>query len=368
MNKLRFRIVKRMNPPQAIRIAEPFVFIILALAFCGIFISAIGFEPITVYFQMFKAAFFTEKGLTQTIVYSIPLMLCGLGVSIAFRMNLNNLGAEGQFAIGAIAVGGFALFGPAMPLVLKMLIGMVLGITAGAAWAFLSALPKALWNVNETIVSLMMNYVALLFLDYLCYGPWMNKEGLNLPYTATISDGLHLPNIFGTDINLGIVIALIIAAFFFWFFRRTTAGYQISVIKNSLSAAKYAGINIKKNILLVMCISGALAGMAGVVKVLGVTYRLQPALPAGAGFTAIVIAYLSKFNPFLVLLVSFLFGGLSTGSYTVQIFGVPSQIATMIQGSILLFVLMGEFFVHNKIIFTKKGVVPETLLMKGEKV
>lgn len=369
MEKICFRVIKRTNPSKAIRFIQPIVFIVVALAFCGIFIAAVGFNPAEVYFQMFKAAFFTEKGLTQTIVYSIPLMLCGLGVSISFRMNLNNLGAEGQFAIGAIVVAGFFIFGPAFPIVLKIILGIVLGVAAGAIWALLAALPKALWNVNETIVSLMMNYIALLLLDFLCYGPWMNKEGLNLPYTATISDSLHLPNLFGTNINIGIVIALLIAIFFYWFFRHTTAGYQISVIKNSPQAAKYAGINIKKNILLVMGISGALAGLAGVVKVMGITYRLQPGLPAGAGFAAIVIAYLGKFNPFAVIIVSFLFGGLSTGSYTVQIFGVPSQIATMIQGSILLFVLMGEFFVRNKIVILKKGAVnPETLLTKGDNI
>lgn len=355
MKNFYFKIEKRGKTPLAISILNPIVFVILAMAFSGIFIIAVGFNPIQVYAKMLKTAFFTSRGLTQSILYSIPLMLCGLGVSISFRMNLNNLGAEGQYAIGAIASGGFALFGPAMPLALKLILAIVIGIAAGAAWSIIASIPKALWNVNETIITLMMNYVALLLLDYLCYGPWMNSEGLNLPYSSTIAKGLFLPELFSSGINIGFLIAIVLAVIIYWFFKKTTSGYQISVIKNSLTAAKYAGINIKKNILVVMGISGALAGLAGVVKLFGITHRLQPSLPGGAGFTAIVIAYLSRFNPLVVIIVSIFFGGLNTGSYSVQISGVPSQIATMIQGSILVFVLAGEFFTRNKIIIRKRN-------------
>jgi simple sugar transport system permease protein len=241
-----------------------------------------------------------------------------------------------------------------MPPLLKLIAAIILGIVSGGLWAILAAIPKALWGVNETIISLMMNYVALLLLDFLCRGPWQNNEGLNLPYSAAVDKSLYLPNLFGTEINSGILFALVIAIVFYWFFKKTTSGYQISVIRNSLPAARYAGINIRKNILLVMGISGALAGMAGVVKMFGITHRLQPALPGGAGFTGIVIAYLSKFIPLMVLVVSFFFGGLNTGSYSVQISGVPSQIATMIQGSILVFVLPGEFFIRNKLVIRGK--------------
>jgi general nucleoside transport system permease protein len=364
MGNMYFRLEKRIRTPLAIRILNPVVFIVLAMGFCGIFITMAGFEPVKVYAKMIKTAFFTSKGLTQTILYSIPLMLCGLGVSISFKMNLNNLGAEGQYAVGAIASFGFVIYGPSMPLSIKLILAVLIGIAAGCLWSILAAIPKALWNVNETIISLMMNYIALLFLDYLCRGPWMNNEGLNLPYSASINKKLYLPNLFGTEINSGIIIAIVIAIVIYWFFKKTTSGYQISVIKNSLSAARYAGMNIKKNILLVMGISGALAGMAGVVKIFGITHRLQPSLPGGAGFTGIIIAYLSKFNPLIVIVVSFFIAGLNTGSYSVQISGVPSQIATMIQGAILVFVLAGEFFARNKIIVGRR--VSVDILKEGE--
>jgi len=347
---------KRGTTHLAIKLFVPLLSIVFAMAFCGLFISGLGFDPVKVYFKMIRTAFLKEKGLVETILYSIPLMLCGLGVSISFKMNLNNLGAEGQYAIGAIVSGGFALFGPVMPPVLKVVLAILLGILSGSIWAILAAIPKALWGVNETIISLMMNYIALLLLDFLCRGPWQNNEGLNLPYSASIAKSMYLPNLFGGKINSGILIALAFAIVLYLFFNRTTRGYQISVIRNSPTAARYAGINITKNILLVMGISGLLAGMAGVVKVFGITHRLQPLLPGGAGFTGIVIAYLSKFNPLMVLIVSFFFAGLNTGSYSVQISGVPSQIATMIQGSILVFVLAGEFFIRNKLIIQWQSV------------
>jgi simple sugar transport system permease protein len=140
---MRFRWEKRTKPSLAIRVMNPILFIVLAMAFCAIFISTAGFDPVKVYAKMIKTAFFTEKGLTQTVLYSIPLMLCGLGVSISFRMNLNNLGAEGQYAIGAIVSGGFALFGPAMPTLLKLILAIILGLVSGSLWAILAALPKA---------------------------------------------------------------------------------------------------------------------------------------------------------------------------------------------------------------------------------
>lgn len=345
---------KRDRMPGYLRIVNPVIFVILALAFCGILIFALGFNPLTVYTKMFKSAFGTGRGLSQSILYSIPLMLCGLGVSVAYKMNINNIGAEGQYAMGGFAATAVVLFLPEMPIYIQLPVMFIVGMAAGAIWGAVAVLPKAFWGVNETIVTLMMNYVALLLLDYVCYGPWRNTK-LTVPYTDTFPESAWLPNIPGTNIGIGFLIAIVVAIVIYLFFRFTSTGYQISVIRNSVSSARYAGINIKKNIIVVMLISGALAGMAGVVQVCGLTHKLQPNLPNGAGFTAIVIAYLSKFNPLVVILVSIFFGGLTTGSFAVQISGVPSQVATLIQGAILLFVLAGEIFTRYKFTFKNKA-------------
>ena len=350
---MKFGFEKRDRMPGYMRILNPVIFVILALAFCGILILTLGFNPLSVYTKMLKSAFGTGRGLSQSILYSIPLMLCGLAVSVAFKMNLNNIGAEGQYAIGAFAATAIVQFLPPMPVCIQLPVMFLVAIIAGAIWGGIAVLPKAFWDVNETIVTLMLNYVALLVLDYVCYGPWRNTT-LTVPYTDTFPESAWLPNIPGTNIGIGFLSAIVVAIVIYLFFRFTTSGYQISVIRNSISAAKYAGINIKKNIIIVMLISGALAGMAGFVQVCGLTHKLQPNLPNNAGFTAIVIAYLSKFNPLVVILVSIFFGGLTTGSYAVQISGVPSQVATLIQGAILLFVLAGEIFTRYKFSFSHK--------------
>ena len=348
MGKSRFVTVRRDVTPVWLRIVNIVIFVILALAFCSIFMIAQGFNPLTVYAKMFSSAFGSWNGWSKSILTGVPLMLCGLGVSIAFKMNLNNIGAEGQYAMGAIFSTGFILFGPTLPSFAQIPVMILLAVLGGAVWALIAAIPKAIWGVNETIVTLMLNYVALLLLDYLCYGPWKDAGGLNLPYTANIPDTAKLPMLFDGSISSAFIIAIAVAIFMFWFFKYTTTGYQVSVIKNGLNAARYAGINVKRNILIVLGISGALAGLTGATQVSSVIYRLQPDLPGGAGYTAIVIAYLSRFNPIVVILVAIFFGGLEKGAYAVQTQGVPSQVATMIRGAILIFVLAGEFFVEYK--------------------
>lgn len=347
--KSKISFVRRDHTSVGLRVANIILFVILALAFCSIFMVSIGLNPLTVYLKMFKSAFGSYNGWTKSVLQGIPFMICGLGVSIAFKMNLNNIGAEGQYAMGAIAASGFALFGPKLPSVLEILVMIILAIAAGCFWALLAAVPKAFWNVNETIVTLMLNYVALLFMDYLCYGPWKDAGGLNLPYTANIDESARMPLWFNDSISSAFILAVVMAVIMFLFFKYTTTGYQVSVIKNSLNAARYAGINVKKNILIVMGISGALAGLTGAAQVSSVTYRLQPNLPSGAGYTAIIIAYLSKFNPLVVILVSVFFGGLEKGAFGVQSMGVPSQVATMIRGAILIFVIASDFFTDYRI-------------------
>ncbi|NTV89056.1 MAG: ABC transporter permease [Clostridiales bacterium] len=349
------QIEKKQIVPLWNKILNPILFVLLGLAFSSILIMAVGFDPIKVYTKMITYSFMNLRGINGSIKAGLPLMLCGLSVSIAFRMNLNNIGAEGQYAIGAILGGGFALFGPEMPIAIRLIVMFLLCAAGGGLWALVAAALKAYWNVNETIVTLMMNYVALLFLDYLCYGPWMAAKQTSA-ITASIPKGLYLPNIGETGVNSGILVAIAIAMLLFVFFKYTTAGYQIDVIKNSLKSAEYAGINVKRYILVVLGLSGAIAGLAGFVEITGVVHRVQAQLPGGSGYTGIVIAYLSQFNPISVIIVSILLGGLENSCAAVQIMGVPSQIATMLQGSIMIFVIAGEFFNHYKVSINRNKV------------
>lgn len=342
------QIEKRQFVPLRDKILNPIVFVIFGLVFSSMLIIAVGFNPITVYTRMVSYSFLNLRGISGSIKAGLPLMLCGLSVSIAFKMNMNNIGAEGQYAIGAILGGGFALFGPDLPITVRLIVMFLLCAIGGGLWAIIAAALKAFWNVNETIVTLMLNYIALLFMDYLCYGPWMAEKQTS-PISATIPKGMYLPNIGNSRINSGIVVAIVIAIVLYILFKYTTTGYQIDVIRNSLKSAEYAGINVKKYIFIVLGLSGAIAGLAGFVQITGVVHRIQAQLPGGSGYTGIVIAYLSQFNPIAVIIIAILFGGLENSCAAVQIMGVPSQIATMLQGSIMIFVIVGEFFNHYRV-------------------
>ncbi len=350
---MRVLVQKRDNIQPSGRMVNVVVCILLAMAFCSLFILGYGENPLLVYGKMFASAFGSARGLSKSIVNSVPLMLCGLGVSVAFQMGLNNIGAEGQYTMGAFAATGVALYCDFIPKPLTIPMMMLAAFVVGALWGLIAVLPKALWGVNETIITLMMNYIAILFVDYLCFGPWIDKE-VNLPVSRTIPESAMLGSIPGTKLSVGLLIAALCAVLLFLLFKYTVAGYQIRVISKNVRAAQYAGLDVAKKMLFVMLISGGIAGLAGFEQVSGQVHKLQTGIANNAGFTGIVIAYLSKFNPFVVLLVSVLFGGLTIGGFSVQTMGIPSQVVTMLQGAILLFVLGGELLSKYRVIFLPK--------------
>jgi simple sugar transport system permease protein len=334
--------------------------IVLAMAFCAIFILGYGENPILVYKKMLVTAFGSIRGLSNSIVYAIPLMLCGLGVSVSFKMGINNIGAEGQYTMGAFAAVGVALYCDFIPDSLVIPAMIIAAFVVGGLWGIIGIIPKALWGVNETIVTLMLNYIAILFIEYLCFGPWIDKE-INLPVSKTIPDYAKLSGFFGTNINGGLIIAVVCAIALFIFFKYTVSGYQINVISNNIKAANYAGMSVVPKMIFIMLISGGIAGMAGFAQVSGQVFKLQTGIANNAGFTGIVIAYLSKFNPFVVLLVSIFFGGLTIGGYSVQMMGIPSQVVTMLQGAILIFVLGGEIISRYKISIIRNEKIQDNL-------
>lgn len=354
MNKIRFEKRDRQSALRTLVIS--LVSIAMALVCCGILILFVGSNPLKVYETMLTQVFLSPVGIKNMLRSSLPLMFCGLGVALTFKMNLNNIGAEGQYAAGVIAGGAFVLLGPEIEGVPGMLITALFCFVGGAIWALICAVPKAFWGVNESITTLMMNYIALMILAYLCLGPWkMPKQ--NTGMTERIPRSMDIPEIAIGDmqISVGVFVGIIVAALIFFAYKYTTGGYQLTVISKSPKSAEYAGISIKKNILIVMALSGGLAGLAGFMQYAGVAHRIVENMPNNAGYTAIVIAYLSRLNPFLVVIVSVLFGGLQNSTAYVQSLGVPSQIATMMQGVIMIFVIAGEFFQRYKIIVAKEG-------------
>ncbi len=353
-NKYQIAFRKRESINWASKLSIPIVSVILALVFCAIFIAIMGFNPIQAYQKMLIGGFGNFKKIGDTIVKAIPLMLCGLSVAVAFKMLLMNIGAEGQFAMGALATVGVGLYCNFIPQNLLLPAMILAGFVAGGIWAIIAVLPKAYLGVSEIIITLMFNYIALLLMDFFIYGPWNDPNGNNMPFTAKIPEVAMLPDIAGTNIHYGIVLAIAAAIIFYILFNKTTWGFQLSVIGESAKSANYAGMSIRRNILIAMLISGGLSGLAGVVEVAGVVSKLQPGMTNNYGYTAIIIAYLSKFNPLVIIIVSILFGGLQIGGFAVQIMGVPVQLVTMMQGAILFFVLGGEIFTRYKLIVIRK--------------
>lgn len=346
MRKL--HIQSRTDVSAAQQLLNPILFTLLALAFCGIFMALIGFSPVKVYGKMLHTIF-SAKGIRKSIVSGLPLMFTGLAVAFGYRMNLNNIGADGQYALGAIFCIGFALYGPAMPAPLKLFIMFLLAMAGGAVAALLAAIPRALWDVNETILTMMLNYVILYVMNYLTYGPWKEANKM-VAQTAQVAAEYQLPEIGKTGIPSVALIGVAIAVLLYIFHKKTTGGFEMEVIRRSPRAAEYSGINVRKDILCVLAVSGAIAGLAGFAQIAGVIHRVQANMPNGAGYTGIVIAFLAGLNPLSVLVVAFLFGALQISAVTVQVTGVPSQVAMMIQGSIMLFVIAGNFFLRYRLV------------------
>lgn len=351
--KTRIGLRRIGDPSLALRILVPILSVLCAFIFCAILFQVMGYNSLQIYGKLLESAFTSVYGIQDTLVYSITLMFCALGISIAFKMKIWNIGAEGQICLGALFSTGAALFCPWIPEPLLLPAVIVAGFIGGALWAIISILPNALWGVNETIITLLMNYVAIFLINYFVYGPWRDPEGLNFPLTAKVPECTRLPKLFGTNIHAGFILAVVLAVILYFVLKRTSWGYQISVTGQNRLAAVYGGINVKRNIVLVMLLSGGICGLAGMAQITGITLRMQPNLSGGYGYMAITIAYLSRFNPLLVVIVSILFGGLVNGGFSLQMIGLPSEVVTMMQGAILFFVLGGEFFCRYSLYLKK---------------
>lgn len=349
--KAMLRIEKRLSTPRWMNYVVPVVSIVVALLLGAILFAAAGVDPLQAYSTMLAGAFASVDGLAGTAVKAIPLILCGLGVALAFRTLLWNIGAEGQLFMGAFAATGVALFllpdAPPLILIPAMLLA---GFLAGALWGLIPGALKGLLGVNEIITSLMLNYVAILWTDYLIYGPWRDPQGYGFPGSAPF-EAARFPRLPGTRVHFGLVLGLLAAALIAFALVRTRWGYETRVIGENQRAARYAGISLVKNILMVMFLSGGLAGLAGASELCGLsTPRLQMGLSPGYGYTAIIVAWLARLNPGAIVLVAFLFAGLLVGGDRVQIvMHLPRATAYILQGIVLFAILGGELFVRYRV-------------------
>jgi simple sugar transport system permease protein len=353
---LKLKLMKREQDSWAAQIIVPILSVLLALVFGWIFLWFYGVDPVDTYMRMWDGALGSSYAISETLVKAIPLMLAGLAVSLAFRMKLWNIGAEGQIYMGAFAASGIALSMGNLSAWLLLPLMLLMGFVAGGLWALIPATLRAYWNVNETITTLMLNYVAIIWVESLVFGPWKDPQSLGFPLSPRFSANAYLPTIGDTRVHMGLLVAFFIAIIFYFLLQYTRWGYEVKVVGESHEAARYAGISVVKNILMVMMISGGIAGVAGMIEVAGITHRLQPGVSPGYGFTAIIVAWLGRLNPFAIVAVAFLFGALLVGGFGLQIYGISFSIVLMLQGAVLFFLLAGEIFIKYRLQFPGKEI------------
>lgn len=348
------RIVKRAElPGKKIALLRCFA-VALSIIAGGIFILAIGYSPFIIYGTILSGAFRSAMAIQATIKIMIPLLIASLGVTLAFKMKFWNIGAEGQIIFGATCASFFALFCANWNHIVLIIVMMFAGFVGGGLWGLLPAYFKVKYNTNETLFTLMLNYIALNIVSYLRDGPWMDPESQGFPKIARFDTNAALDKVFG--IHIGWIIALVLAAIVFIYLKYSKQGYEISVVGESQDTARYAGMNVKKIILRTMFLSGAVCGLGGMIQSTGSDITLTTAVAGGVGFTAIIIAWLSQLNPVVIVIVSFLFSVLEKGSSVVQSnFGLSTDCADVLQGIILFFILGCEFFVRYSIVKRKKG-------------
>jgi ABC-type uncharacterized transport system permease subunit len=360
---IKIRIEQRLaEPPRWYPAIVSLGAILLALVIGGVFIAYAGGNPFLSYAHIAKASFGNLGVLSDTIVKATPILMTSLACGIAFRMRLWNIGAEGQFIMGAFGASAVVL----TPLLaadtspwIFIPVMILAGVLAGAAWGFIPGFLKARFNVNEIISSLMLNYIAISWVNFWVFAVW--TEG-GFQMTAKFPQNAWLPRLLdyssaypalrGLTSHLGFVFGVVAAIILSLIIYRSRWGYEIRLIGDNPRAAQYAGINISRNIILVMMVSGAFAGLGGMSEVTGMVHRLQTSpIAAGYGFTGIIVAWLSKLNPLVIILVSVLFGALILAGREIQ----PSGIPKMIQGIILVCLIASDFLLRYRVRIVRAG-------------
>lgn len=338
--------------------AAMLIAILLAFLVAGLLIVAIGVNPVEAYAALLKGAFGSTYRISETLLRMTPLLIISLGVAIGYRTGMFNMGGEGQFIMGMIAGTVVYLYVPAGP-VLTNILAMAAAMAAGAVYCGFPGAMKAKFGVSESIINIMLNYVATLWLSRLLNSVLKDPNG-TLPQTAMINDSYAIPLLIkNTRLHWGFVLAVLlaIAAYIVLFY--TPLGYKFRATGSNLNAARYAGYDVVKLQIMAMAISGALSGLAGCIEIGAVQHRLMEGISANYGWDAIPVALIGKQNPLLILLSSLLFAALKVGSNSMQTTcGVPNNLSSVLQGIVVLFALGSNFFVRYRVRYVRRAPAP----------
>ena len=344
------RVVKKAELSGGKLALFSFGALFLAILVGGVFVLLLGKNPFAVYQSIFLGAFRSPLAIQGTIKIAVPLLISSLAITLAFKMKFWNIGAEGQIIMGGIFASYFALFYDGLPHVLLILVMLVAGMVGGGLWGLIPAFFKSKFGTNETLFTLMLNYIALYLIKYLTEGPWRDPSSSGFPKIATFSQNAQLDKVLG--VHAGWIIALVLVVFVFIYLRYTKQGYEITVVGESENTARYAGMNVGKIVMRTMFLSGAICGIAGMTQATGAAYTLSEGIAGGVGFTAIIVAWLARLNPFFAVVFTMFLSVLQKGSSVMQsAFGLSTYVSDVLQG-IILFVILGvDFFTQYKLIF-----------------
>ena len=327
--------------------------ILLALALGALAVAVTGANPLQAYGTIVTGALGKPSAIRQTVKIAVPLLGCALAIAPCFKMRFWNIGAECQITAGAIAASYFALFWAGrLPAPALLVVMGIAGAIAGGIWALIPAFFKARWNTNETLFTLMMNYIIIGVVRWLQGGPWEGRPGSQI--IPQFDAAACLPRVLG--VHCGWIIVLLLVVFMHVYMRYTKHGYEIAVIGDSMNTARYAGMNVGHIMMRTMFLSGAISGLVGYIVASGANNTLYDGVAGGVGFTSITVAWLSQLNAFAMVGISLLLAVLSKGAETLQTrMSVPASISDIITG-ILLFCMLGcEFFINYRLIFRGKS-------------
>ena len=330
--------------------------VVFALLVSALFIYGISkLNPIQVYGSMWKGAFGTSRRSWVTIRDTMMLLCIGIGLAPAFMMRFWNIGAEGQILVGGCATAAVMIYCANMPTWLMLVIMLVVSCVAGAIWGILPAIFKAHWNTNETLFTLMMNYIAIQLTNFLV-SKWESPPGSNAVGVINLNTQKGwFPAIFGQTYTLNVILVMALAIGMYLYLHYSKHGYEIAVVGESENTARYAGIHVKQVIIRTMAMSGAICGIAGFIGVAGSAHTISTEVAGGRGFTAIIVAWLAQFNSFVMILIAALIVFLQKGAIQIASdFNLNDYASNVVTGIILFFILGSEFFINYKIRFRGK--------------
>ena len=326
-----------------------FAALVFAIILGGLVFVIAGANPLTAYGTILSGSLGKVTGIRQVVKTAVPLLGTALALAPCFAMRYWNIGAEGQITMGAMAATFFALnMTHSMPSPVLLIVMGVASIIFGAIWAGIPAVFKARWGTNETLFTLMMNYIAIGIVGWLQGGPWEGKPGSQI--IPMFDKAAVLPKVFG--VHIGWIIVLLLTVFMYVYMSKTKHGYEIKVLGESENTARYAGMNVTRVTIRTACLSGGIAGLVGFMVASGANQTLYADVAGGVGFTAITVAWLAQLNPFAMVIISLMLAVLSKGASSIQTsLGVPASISDIITGIILLCMLGCEFFINYRMIF-----------------